>query len=209
MRKMTMDRPDTIETPHSVPARHFQIETSLFSYTHDDGTNDYSILPTLLKLGLLNWCDLELGLEPYVHTSASGFGDTLLRFKANLYGNDAGPFSIATIPFVVFPNEEGIIFPMELELSEEWSVALEMEYDSAAEFINIISLGHDFTEKFGMFGEFFTQVRREDNFPWVGRFDTGFTYALTENFVADGAVNIGLTEAAENVNPFVGFSYRH
>jgi len=207
MRKMTTDRPDTIETPHSVDAGHFQIETSLFSYTHTAG--DYSILPMLLKFGLLDWCDLELGLQPYVHTTASGFGDTLLRFKASLYGNDEGSFSIATIPFVVFPNEGGIIFPMELKLSETWSVALETEYNYAAEFINIISVAHDFTEKFGMFTEFFTQARHENNFPWVARFDTGFTYAFTENFVVDGAVNTGLTEVAEALNPFVGFSYRH
>jgi hypothetical protein len=37
----------------------------------------------------------------------------------------------------------------------------------------------------------------------------GFTYALGENLQLDGGCNFGVTEAAPDFNPFVGFSFRH
>lgn len=246
MRPLSLDRPDAIESPHTVDAGHFQVESSLFSYTYDARTpagnvitNNYAIASMLLKMGLLNWLDFELGLDPYVHNQqrdiftntvsrASGFGDTTLRIKAALCGNDGGPFAAALLPFVVVPTnqngagngryEGGVAVPVAFDFAEGWALNGQAQFNwvqnvaetgHAAEFVNIIGLGRELSEKWGMFGEFFTQARHEEGFSWVARFDTGVTYAITENLVADVAVNIGLTRSADDVNPFVGLSYRY
>lgn len=43
---------------------------------------------------------------------------------------------------------------------------------------------------------------------WQATADFGLTYALTEDVQLDGGVNVGLTRAAEDVNPFLGLSVR-
>ena len=45
-------------------------------------------------------------------------------------------------------------------------------------------------------------------FDWLGQVDVGFTYALSEDAVLDFGCNFGVTEAAPDFNPFVGFSVR-
>jgi hypothetical protein len=39
--------------------------------------------------------------------------------------------------------------------------------------------------------------------------ESGFTYALTRDIQLDAGVNIGLTDAADDVNPFLGLSLRY
>jgi len=38
--------------------------------------------------------------------------------------------------------------------------------------------------------------------------DFGLTYALTKNIQLDAGINIGITRAADDWNPFVGVSWR-
>jgi hypothetical protein len=42
----------------------------------------------------------------------------------------------------------------------------------------------------------------------IGTVDAGFTYALTEDIQLDAGVNIGVTRAADDWNPFLGLSWR-
>lgn len=245
MRKMTIDRPDTTETPHTVDAGHFQIEISVATYTHDGWnddnarTNGFSILQSMLKLGITNTMDIEVGLEPYVHNSTfdlssstedihNGFGDVVPRVKLTLWGNDGGPFSVALLPFVKFPTnqdgigntviEAGLTIPYIFEFSDEWSMGGQTQYNASRrttndgyvpEFINTIEVSHAFTDRLGGFLEFYANVTTEKTAPWVGRVNGGVTYAVTSNFVLDAAVNVGVTKSADDVNPFFGFSWRH
>jgi outer membrane receptor for ferrienterochelin and colicin len=59
-----------------------------------------------------------------------------------------------------------------------------------------------------MYLEFASTVSAEPHTPWIGTLDIGFTYAITEDVQLDGGVNLGLTRAADDVNPFVGLSWR-
>ncbi len=245
MRPMTMDRPDTTETPHTVDAGHFQIEMSLLSYSYDSRnpthsvTQNFEVAPMVLKMGVLNWMDIELGLTPYSHGSNTdqvtsitetkdGFGDVVTRVKMTLYGNDSGPFCIAALPFIKIPTnqdhmgndslEGGVIFPFIIELPHDWSLGGQTQYNwihrqfgvgHVPDFINIFEVSHGWTRRLGTFVEFFTDVVAEQGVPWVGRIDTGVTFEVTPNFVLDAAANIGITASADDVNPFIGFSYRH
>jgi len=56
--------------------------------------------------------------------------------------------------------------------------------------------------------EFWSLVIDERDSEWMGTVDFGFTYALTENIRLDGGVNIGVTDSADDVNPFLGASFR-
>ena len=59
----------------------------------------------------------------------------------------------------------------------------------------------------GGYVEFFSETSSRGG-PWVGTVDVGLTYGMTEDIQLDAGVNVGVTRAAEDVNPFVGLSVR-
>jgi hypothetical protein len=75
--------------------------------------------------------------------------------------------------------------------------------------VNSITFGRDLFGELAGYVEFFTLVSTEAGSQWEGYFDFGFTYALNENLQLDCGVNIGVTEAANDWNPFVGLSWRY
>src|SRR3954452_4242980 len=96
------DRPSKGTGTCTVPAGHWQIETGLIDWTHDRSggvTSNSTILgASLIKLGLSDRADVELGVTPLqllrihgegVRERASGFGDMLIRAKYRLTGDDA------------------------------------------------------------------------------------------------------------------------
>jgi hypothetical protein len=52
-------------------------------------------------------------------------------------------------------------------------------------------------------------VSTEDGAEWVGTVDIGFTYGLSANVQLDAGVNIGVTDSADDWNPFLGISFRY
>lgn len=155
MREMSTDRPDTTESPYTVDAGRFQVEISLVDYTRNDDvgerTDRVSILPTNLKIGLLNNVDIQFVLTPYVRQQsnldddAKGFGDdTQIRLKINVWGNDVadpapGATAMAVMPFVKFPTgagdlthdhvEGGVILPLAVALPGGFGLGLMAEFD--------------------------------------------------------------------------------
>jgi len=246
MRPMETDRPDKTESAYTVDAGHFQFEMDLATYTYDRDrsgggdvqTDGWAVAPINLKVGLTNNTDLQVILDNYgrvrardrasgVTTTQEGFGDTTVRLKVNLWGNDGGPTALAIMPFVKFPTnrgglgnnavEGGVIFPFAAELPGGWGLGGQAEigflYDDSdgghdAVFLNTIALGHDIIGKLAGYVEFFSEASTRGGVPWVATFDVGFTYAVTENIQFDCGVNIGVTKAADDFNPFIGLSWR-
>ncbi len=196
----------------------------------------WAITPINLKVGLFNRLDAQLVLETYNHleertdsarVTHRGYGDTTLRLKYNFWGNDSGATAFAAMPYVKFPTsqdglgnhsvEGGLILPLAVQLPAGISVGLMTQFDAVrdesgtgthAEFINTITVSHDIVGKLGGYMEFFSGVSAERDSPWIGTFDTGFTYGLTENVQVDAGVSIGLTKSAPDWNPFLGLSWR-
>ena len=56
--------------------------------------------------------------------------------------------------------------------------------------------------------ELFSAVSTERDADWLGTFDTGLIYALTENIQLNTGVNIGVTRSADDWNGFVGLAWR-
>jgi hypothetical protein len=56
--------------------------------------------------------------------------------------------------------------------------------------------------------EFASIVSTERDADWVGAFDTGLLYWLTEDLQFSAGVAIGLTRAADDWNPFAAMAWR-
>lgn len=191
-----------------------------------------------LKAGLLNWMDFQLVIESYHHVSTedrkaastvkqSGFGDMAPRLKMNVWGNDGGKTALAIMPMVKIPTsqnglgnddvEAALILPFAAELPGGWSLGVMsvvgMMRNSAddgytTEFVNSITFGHDIVGNLAGYIEFFSLVSAESDTDWVGTVDLGLTYAITQDIQLDAGVNIGVTRSADDINPFMGISWR-
>jgi Putative MetA-pathway of phenol degradation len=240
MREMTTDRPDQTEVPFTIDAGHVQFESDLFSYTYDDEdgaiTNAWAVLPTNVRIGVLNHTELGIVVEPYLHsrtredgdtTKQQGFGTTSLRIKHNFWGNDGGQTALAVMPYISFPTsqdevgpdkiEAGLIVPLAIEVSDRLGLGLMTEANwrrdddqEGYHFESVFTavLGYDITEKVGCFAEVLTAIDWENTDDPVVQFDCGVTYALTEDIQLDAGVYIGLTDAADDLTSFVGLSWR-
>lgn len=131
------------------------------------------------------------------------------------------------MPFIKFPTnqndlgnnsiEGGIIFPLAIGLSDKWDVGIQTEFDFNKNgsdlgynvgFANTVSFGYEIDPKWSTYFELFTETTTEEDSKFVATFDTGLKYLLTENVQLDAGINIGLTEAADDLQPFVGLSVR-
>jgi hypothetical protein len=205
----------------------------------DETVKSLAIAPINLKVGVLNKVDLQLIVESYniqrtkdraagTSERISGFGDLLLRSKINLWGNDGGPTALSAMPFVKLPTnqrglgndavEGGLIFPFAMDLPCEWGLGAQVEVDYAQdsdgsdyhpEFSSTITVSHDIAGKLAGYVELFTNRSTERGADWIATFDFGFTYAISRDVRLDAGMNIGLTEAADDFNPFIGLSMRY
>jgi hypothetical protein len=232
MREMSTDRPDTTESAYTVDAGHIQVEMSFVEWTRDGDFDEIVVAPANLKLGLLNNADLQLVVTPYVdqedEDDVSGFGDTQLRVKVNLWGNDGETrTALAVMPYLSFPTgdddvsanklEGGIIFPFAMELAERWGLGLMAEVDFVrddehdthdVELLHTAAIGHDLTERVGVFVEYIGTARFDGDGDYLAVLGMGVTYALEENVVLDAGVNVGLNDDADDVRLFTGLSFR-
>lgn len=131
--------------------------------------------------------------------------------------------AFALMPFVKFPTntgglgnkqvEGGIILPLAVELPYGWGMGIMTEFDIVSreeggygpDFINSITFSHDIIGNLAGYVEFFSQLSKGD---LIITLDAGVTYALTEDIQLDCGCNFGVTEAADDFNPFVGISMR-
>ena len=205
---------------------------------NDTRVESLSIAPMNLKVGLCNYADLQLIIETYnsVRTHVRdagtvednrGFGDITPRLKINLWGNDGGSTALAVMPFVKLPTnqdhvgnnsvEGGVIFPLAVALPYGWGTGLMTQVDfnrdeagqgHHAEFINSITFSHDIVGNLAGYAEFFSSVSAESGSDWVGTVDLGLTYGLTKDIQLDAGLNVGVTRSADDINPFLGISFR-
>ncbi|MCS3869438.1 hypothetical protein J3D55_002354 [Chryseobacterium ginsenosidimutans] len=152
MREMETDRPDVTESPVTVDAGHFQLETDLIRTIREKSeslqTNTLLINQMNLKVGLTHSTAVQIGFQTYgkqserkfdsgEKTITHGQGDLTLRIKQNLIGNDDGNFALALLPYVKFATskyedskfEGGLIIPMQYKLPGEWNLGFQVEVD--------------------------------------------------------------------------------
>ena len=162
----------------------------------------------------------------------SGIGGLNLRAKFNLWGNDSfekpGATALALLPFVLLPTDRhngispefvagGIVVPLAIKLSEKWEVALngglvhlkeDAESRYHTEYLASTSFSYEWSEKLGTYYEIAGRFNTENPLGDPVVLGTGFTYKLSNNVQFDAGVNVGVTRAADRINPFVGISSR-
>jgi hypothetical protein len=190
-----------------------------------------------MKLGLLPQVDLQVIPEPYLvqrtktaserTDERSGFGDITTRLKINMWGNDGGTTALAFMPYVKFPTnrddlgnnavEGGLIFPFAINTGADWGIGLMsqidfLEKDKAegyyAAFVQTATIGWDVTERWGAYAEIYAEETNRSQDEFVAMFDVGVTFALSDDSQLDAGMNVGLTDAAEDLNPFLGYTVR-
>lgn len=188
-----------------------------------------------IKLGLTNNTDIQFVIPTYtlntiVNNKPSNQGefggDLVTRLKINLFGNDEGSIASAIMPYVKIPLnknisnnsfEGGFTVPFSIELPLEIGLGFMAQYDYVknesdnnyhSEFVTSFALGKDITDKLGAYVEIFSQSSNEKGAEWISTLDGGITYAINEDIQLDLGINLGLTEASDKFNPFLGLSFR-
>jgi hypothetical protein len=150
------DRPGRSSQPCTVPAGHFQIESSIADWTLDrnDSERDtaLSLGQTDFKYGLDDRTHVDIGIAPWnratarfgdTHNSASGFGDVLAMVKHNISPTNS-PLQIAVSPFAKIRTakrplgnrrwEAGLIAPISYTIGKSsFSINTTPEVDWAAD----------------------------------------------------------------------------
>jgi hypothetical protein len=240
LRQLNPDRPTVTEGPFTVDAGHFQIESSFVEYTHDvsDGsrTDAFDVLPTNVRVGLLNNLEFDLVVDPYQNTVTTGrapsnrqqgFGDVDLRAKLNFLGNDGGSIALGLLPFVKLPTgaagisnhnvEAGLILPVGINLPAGFSIQAMAEFDLDRNAANT-GYGVDSTESIvlqksindavGVYVEAvgITPIRTGRTFQASA--DVGTSIAIGPNVAIDAGINIGISKAAPDFTVFTGITFR-
>jgi hypothetical protein len=242
-RAYNTDRPSKTDSPFTIDAGVFQIESDVWNWTldqpdtkhGDERIRTWIVGNTNFKLGLTNWMDLQVFPQFYVNKRTSGpgfgkpleqdgFGDTTVRLKVNLLGNDGGKLIIGFLSSLKVPTNTGDTgnhvwepgFEVPVSYSLPWGFTLfaqtridildkSRSSNMQVQWQNPIGLSRTIVGNLSGYVEFYDAVSTG---PWVGMLDTGLIYQVTPNCSIDVNSFFGLTHSAPDYNMFSGFGYR-
>ena len=236
-RPLSADRPDATESPYTVDAGAVQVELSFVEYAFQNesgGTRrSWSVAPINLKVGLTNSVDVQLLLNPYERQEGAGeaevdgFGDTGIRVKINLFGNDEGDMALALLPFVSFPTgadgvtsdavEGGIAVPFAMALPAEFSLGAQIQFefvegeDGGREtvFSHTAVIGHDLVGDLAGYIEYIGEVTLDGDDDYSPSLSAGLTYGISPNAQLDFGIVVGLDNPeTDDARIFSGLTLR-
>jgi hypothetical protein len=234
------DRPSKANGTCTVPAGHVQIETGLIDWTHNrsGGVRSDLILwgGTVLKYGVGQTADIELSVTPVetLHVrsadqeSATGVGDTVVRWKQRLVPADA-PVQVALIPFAKLPTashrlgngrvEGGLAVPLSTGLGKTGlTLTLGPELDLRADdephgyhlaTTQLLNVGYALTSRLSIAAELWAQwdwqpagtVRQASA-------DASAAYLVTNDLQLDAGGNFGLNRITPASEFYLGVAKR-
>jgi hypothetical protein len=234
------DRPTKANATCTVPPGKVQLESSLagWSLTKTGGarTELLSVVSTVVKLGVTERSDLQIGVTPFARltvenggsrTRTSGFGDLLVRYKQRLTGPDSKA-QVAVIPFVKLPTarrevgngkvEGGIAVPVSFALVGSVTMTLGPEADLVADtdedgrhfsLVNLVNVAGPIAPRVTLAGELWSNI----NFDPAGTIklasvDAALAYAVSDDLQLDAGANIGLTKDTPDLELYIGTSVR-
>ena len=192
---------------------------------------------TTLRLGLIDQMELQFEWPAYQvnrdtdmatrkTAHGSGDGDLTIALKANLWGNEKGDtaggleFSLKT-PTAGHALGNGkfegsALFLLGLKLPGDFDLGINNGIGISAndgggyhaDIINSISVSHGIVGPLSGYVEFFSSVPSQHRGDWEGTVDVGLMLAIGKNFQVDTGVNFGVTHGADDLQTFVGMSYR-
>ena len=135
--------------------------------------------------------------------------------------------AFAVAPFVKLPTsqdrlgnnsvEGGTVFPFSVQLPCDWWMILSPEVDCMrdfrssgrhVEFQNTLYFCHSIGTRFCGYFDFFSWVSTEKDIDWVGIIDFGLSFLCSKNVQIDLGASVGVTRMADDINPYVGISFR-
>jgi hypothetical protein len=241
-RPYNTDRPSKTDSPFTIDAGVFQVESDVWNWTLDEEnhvrTRTWILSNTNFKLGLTNWMDLQVFPQFYVNTRISGsgfgkpvtndgFGDTTVRLKINLLGNDGGKLVIGFLSSLKIPTntddtgnhvwEPAFNLPVNYSLPWGFTFFGQTRIDildqprssnMRVQWQNPFGLSRTIVGNLNGYVEFYSAVSTGHDQQWAGTLDTGLIYQVTPNFSIDINSFFGLTDNAPDYNVFSGFGYR-
>ncbi len=224
------DRPSKANSTCTVPTGRWQLEASGLDWMRNDDAHITTIGQMFVKYGLSGVSDLEVGVTPYQRVSgggqhASGIGDTIVRYKQRLTGDDA-PVQVGLIPFVKLPTakhdlgngkvEGGLIAPVSVATKAGVTVTFGPELDVSADsdghgyhlgVTNLINLGVSAAPKLSLSAELWNNV----NFDPAGTvrqwsLDGCAAFLGSDRVQLDAGANFGLNRATPDVELYAGAS---
>ena len=232
-RAMSADRPDFTESPYTVDAGAFQLEMSFVDYSQTDDAESTALAPINFKVGLRHDMDIQFVMDPFVISDdgdqkIDGVGDTQIRLKMNLWGNDSEGDAFAFMPYVQIPTstngiggdeiEGGLIFPYATTLSETVGLGLMFETDFVhnetednydVEYVGTGVFGFEITDVLGTYVEGIGILRPDADEDFTSILGVGVTYEVATDTVLDAGCNFGLEGDADDFNFFTGISIRY
>ncbi len=245
-RAYNTDRSSKTDSPFTIDAGVFQIENDAASWTLDERNVDRADIrvrtllfgQTNFKVGLTNLMDLQVIPQGFIERrtsgddfgpaqTQSGFGDTTVRLKLNLTGNDGGKFVLGFISSLRMPTngdhlgnsvyEPGFGLPFNYSLPGGFTLFGQTRIDVLDRarssdrrvlWSNPIGVSRVIYGPVSGYLEFYNAVSSGDGYPWIGTADVGLTCQVTPNFSVDVNSFFGLTRSADDLNIFVGFGHR-
>lgn len=230
------DRPGILFGTSIVPPGYLQLESGVLTFQNADSPGGYSLLsttPTVLRYGLSEAFELQLGISPYNRLttrslgrseSSSGTGDTQLGAKYALLANDAGTPAITLIGFVTTPTGNSafsggrpafnINALVAWQLGDDYDLTTMTSYAHVPIFggryadsgVLAASVSRSFSDRLGLYVEagYFPGFSRAANTALAGG---GVTYLLTNHLQLDGFFDLGLTRASPNLLVGAGISF--
>ena len=234
------DRPTKANAVCTVPASSWQLESSAFSWAKikADGTESKALTlgSSVLKLGLSDRSDLQLGFTPYVRaesriggikSSASGPGDLTVRYKHRLTADNARA-QLGLIPFVKLPTadndvgngkiEGGLALPISILFRRNVTVLLGPEIDLLADadgdghhpaLVNLVNVSTPVAPGLTLAGELWTMTQFDPaGTTTLASADAALAFAPTNRLQLDAGINLGLNSSTTDFELYAGLSFR-
>jgi hypothetical protein len=230
------DQPGKSSQACTVPAGHFQFESSVADWTLDKhGSQRHTLLKiaeTGLKFGLTDRSHIDIDVIPWERAtsrqgnSASGFGDVIASYKYRLTTSDA-PLLVAVAPFVKIPTakhslgnrrwEGGLILPIQYAIPKS-SVVLsttpEVDWTTDgdrhghhATMVQILDLGWQVTDKLNLSGEIWGQWDWDPSGTTKqASADGAVAYLVNKDVQLGAGFNIGLNRVTPNLEIYAGIA---
>jgi hypothetical protein len=231
--QISTDRPDFVEAASTVPAGHFQVETSV-AFTRESDALDVWTTPTLFRIGLPR--DLEARVEsewlvhlsPELGESDTGLGDVAIGVKWHARDGEPGTAdpAVALLLHADLPthSRESLGSPgvrPSLRAVGEWepaeglslavmSGAIHERDDHGGRFLGGIFgvvVAKQWSDAFRTFAESaWEQLASEEHGGNLGFWDVGATFLLTPDLQLDAALLIGANDASPDFGFTLGLS---
>lgn len=243
LRDFAPDRPGKAHGTTTLDPGRFQLETELANYAYAPGqggeatTRTLSIGAPMLKVGVASFVELQLQTALFNRLSqsdangamrATGFGDSAVGAKINLFGNGGGDQSMAFVAYAKIPTaaralgnghpEYTFFLPYATQLPAGFSLTLEpgfgvlrrndnLGYRQGYTFVSSLSHALFIPNLSGALeiASEWSSVRKDKT---KVSLDPALQYALTKNLQIDAGLYIGLNKATPRYVAYTGFAYR-